>query len=349
MAVSQTQSISKEGNSKQNPLLGIVAKAFAILATFILSLTLLSYNPDDISIVQRGIGDHAIIHNWIGRCGAWISYTMISWFGLAVYPLLVLLIISVSCRVYGKRLRPLSTLYFVGIAISVFALSMLLGIFPQFMPALCDYLNITSTPGGVIGQRFCAPAQIGSQAGWMSYIVNPTGSLIISFSIMVISVIIVGWFDWHGHLLLAFEKIKASGVETEDEEELIDKNAKTVVKEKFVINQPEVVVAPPEKKEKTDETEPIQAKPKVVKAKKPKALIIPPDEKDIKDLQPIAAVDFSHFRLPSLKLLNDLENKESADPAEMHALKDILQSTLENFGIDATVVGATRGPRVTMF
>ena len=70
--------------------------------------------------------------------------------------------------------------------------SMLFGIWPQFASEFTSSLNIKTIPGGVIGNKLCAPA-----GGWMRIIMNPTGSAIVASALIVIGLTVLWIYDWH--------------------------------------------------------------------------------------------------------------------------------------------------------
>ncbi len=57
----------------------------------------------------------------------------------------------------------------------------------------------------------------------------------------------------------------------------------------------------------------------------------------------------SEYRLPGLELLEDIDESAQMDDEELKYQSEILQNTLDSFAIDAQVIGATVGPRVTLY
>jgi len=88
-------------------------------------------------------------------------------------------------------------------------------------------LNIAKTPGGVIGQRFCAPLTVGESSGWLTWVVNPVGSLIISSAMIIVGIVTVWHFDWHQRVVGWLESIKIKLKQRKDENVLeAEKNSK---------------------------------------------------------------------------------------------------------------------------
>ncbi|NLF16433.1 MAG: DNA translocase FtsK, partial [Lentisphaerae bacterium] len=61
------------------------------------------------------------------------------------------------------------------------------------------------------------------------------------------------------------------------------------------------------------------------------------------------AFDDADYRLPPVELLEADTAVAAVDPAEIEENRQIIQETLDSFGIDAEVGAATRGPRVTLY
>lgn len=55
------------------------------------------------------------------------------------------------------------------------------------------------------------------------------------------------------------------------------------------------------------------------------------------------------YQLPDLDLLDDIDEDSQLDEEELKLQTETLQNTLDSFGIDAHVIGATVGPRVTLY
>ena len=301
---------------------GLILKALAIVFTLLACLSILSYSPEDAQLLHEGLGEYTAIHNWAGRFGAWLAAWSFFWFGLAVYPALVLLLICVAGRIRGPRVKTLRASYFAGVLIFVWGGAMFLGIFPGVLSRLTSSLNISGMPGGVIGQRFCAPASEFQSSGWMSHVVNPTGSVIISVTMMLLGLSTVCYFDW-------FERVRNWWGRVRGPRRLSRVGADSRCEPDDLI-EPELIV---ENLERGNSAFQVR------------------DSFFSRTPAPEAGTSqYADYRFPELSLLDEpSEPATSYDPKEISLKKRALQRTLESFGIDATVGETTCGPRVTLF
>ncbi|HOG52054.1 MAG TPA: DNA translocase FtsK 4TM domain-containing protein, partial [Lentisphaeria bacterium] len=151
-----------------------------------------SYDPADIDYLLGGIVSNAYPRNQLGVVGALLAWSMLVTFGLASYPIVLLAIICSCRRLFWPRgVRPLSWEYLCAFLLFAFGAAMLLGIWQNAFSPITEALNIATIPGGVIGQRFCAPGQ-----GWLRLLLNPTGSAIAAAAMIVVALAVIWFFDW---------------------------------------------------------------------------------------------------------------------------------------------------------
>ena len=356
----------------------LLIKAVFTVGVLLLLLSLQSYHAEDVHILAGGIGPHGNrINNWIGPFGATLSGFWIRWIGMAAYPATGLLLICITMRLVRRELRPVTGVYFAAVFTAVVGLSLLLGNFPGFLSATAAQLNIAETPGGVLGQRFCEP-WVNSGGGWLSYVVHPTGCIIISVAMIVVGLTTVGYFDWRGdwwRRLLRRKTTKPAraakkkrdkpaeltngkAVEIEDPDAAVFKGeAEPEWAELDEPPEPETVIqaagaetdAPPEPGMGLD-FEPVLPNANAAwpdaQGPAPTARSVHPPKRA--DLTPI------DYKLPTPQLLKQAKTSKNTKavtvpPREIAAKKEILQETLDSFGIDGTVGETTSGPRVTLF
>ena len=356
----------------------LLIKAVFTVGVLLLLLSLLSYHADDVHILAGGIGPHGNgINNWIGPFGATLSGFWIRGIGMAAYPATVLLLMCITMRLVRRELRPVTGVYFAAVFTAVFGLSLLLGNFPGFLSAAAARLNIAETPGGVLGQRFCEP-WVDSSGGWLSYVVHPTGCIIISVAMIVVGLTTIGYFDWHGDWWRRLLKRKTAKPARAAKKKR-DKPAELTKGKAVEIEDPDAAVfkgeAEPEWAEPDDPLDPeivIQAAGAEADA--------PPEPGIDLDFEPVlpnanaawpdaqgpaptsrpvnpplsAGITPIDYKLPTPQLLKHAatsKNKKAVtvSPREIAAKKEILQETLDSFGIDGTVGETTSGPRVTLF
>jgi S-DNA-T family DNA segregation ATPase FtsK/SpoIIIE len=362
----------------------LLMKALLAVVLLLLTLSLLSYNAEDAQILAGGIGRHSSgIDNWIGPFGATISSFCIRWIGVAVYPATALLFLCVLIRLCLRNLRPVTGVYFAAAFTTIFGFTLFLGNFPNFLEAATASLNIEQTPGGVIGQRFCEPwvVEAGvSSGGWLSYVIHPLGCIIVSLAMITVGLVTIGYFDWRFDLQRVkslFSKADKKKTEKKKREKVAKKREKATepAPEEAVIDADAAVFkgevnadwdaaadteAPKIEEEEPEavpeaEPEPIPETPEPTLAEAAEVdnwpvvqPLTPPPRRTNQSGVATTPVD---YKLPTLQLLKKIEPGKvvTISPKEISAKKEVLQETLDSFGIDASVGETTSGPRVTLF
>ena len=324
----------------------LVGKTMALVLTILVSLSLISYNSEDSHILTNGLPGYATVSNWIGLFGAHVSRRLVLWTGFASYIGIAVVFICVMRRVFCKHTKPVTKVYFGGIVFFIWGCSMLLGNFPDFLSQSCERMNIANIPGGVIGQRFCAPWSTGQAGGWLAYVVNQTGSVIISISIIVVGFITIWYFDWYdrtkswANAILNREKNK-------NEQKEVGNSLTSQIKKGLQRRKKRT-------QEKEENFETIQEENVSSTAASNDQSQISPGTPSYKDRARVvhskAKNSVTPYKLPTVDLLNKSASKSSgASPQEIEMKKEVLQDTLDSFSIDASVGDTTAGPRVTLF
>lgn len=302
-----------------------------------------SYHPRDADVLSGGIDGDVLVHNWIGYFGALVSRFFLLLFGFAAYVFSSLSLLSSIRRLFGRKgMRPIRWDYWVALLTTTFGASMLLGIWPDFGAAAAEALNLARMPGGVIGQRLCAPLN-----GCMRIVLHPAGSAIVALVLISCGAVVIWLHDWQD---LVVSRRETRSAEKSDEPEpetevpgkgvlgsLAQRRAEKLARRREIREQEELPLAEPE---------PAAPPPKV--NRKPAPVEEPHP-------QPAASATkaprkTSKYQLPGIGILRIDEGPgTTADPKETETKKQILQETLDSFGIDAQVGNATSGPRVTLF
>jgi S-DNA-T family DNA segregation ATPase FtsK/SpoIIIE len=295
-----------------------------------------SFHAADMDFYGGGLQGSAYPHNLIGYIGAHLASFMLLSFGLASYPFTTLALLCCLRRLLWRRgLRPTSWEYPTAFLLLLLGVTMLLGIWPDAFATLSVRLNIASIPGGALGQRLCGPG-----SGWLHLLMNATGSAIIASSLILIPLGIIWFFDWQllcGNPLARFGK-KSSAAS--------------------------VAAAPPPTPQRSPAPRPKEAEQPLPlpPLQDPPPVAAPPPARSVPaaPASPVPAPrapasqagtgSFEHYVLPGLNLLDQRdESQNSVKAKEIERNKAILQNTLDNFGIEATVVNAVPGPQVTLF
>ncbi len=296
-----------------------------------------SYDPQDIARLDGGVPAAEIIHNCFGHLGARLSWGVLVIFGLAAYPLSVLLLAASARRLLsGRGMRPAGWDYWTALVLFLLGCCMLLGIWPDFLAGFTERLNLAQMPGGALGQRLSSPG-----SGWLRFFLNPTGTAIVSVFIIGGAIAILWVHDWHSLLVPYLFRRK-----DEDEESLGSRP---------LIRPEAAAAARKEPRERTQRDllpeEPAPAAKAPAPPKPPEPAPAAKAERKEKP-RPAAggAPKEEAYTVPSLDLLEaDDGVMTTADPKEVQHKTEILQETLGNFSIDAQVVKTTSGPRVTLF
>jgi S-DNA-T family DNA segregation ATPase FtsK/SpoIIIE len=303
-----------------------------------------SYDPRDAEFLAGGISHGPFPQNWIGYIGAYFSYGALLLLGYGAYCAVFAFLICSGRRLFGRRgLRDVKWDYWVALVLLVIGAAMLFGIWPGLWTDFSERLNIAMTPGGVIGQRLCAP-----DSGWMRFIMHSTGSAIVALTLIAGSVAVIWLHDWHDW----FMRFAAAGREAAGDEKKQPAAAKA--KNALAARREARLKRRKERERELAQTE-VEREPQTVTesktgkngdngAKKDKKAPAKPPAATAKNTAKGA------YTLPGLDLLDDVDAGETAaEGEEIERKKDILQGTLDSFGIDAQVTNAISGPRVTLF
>ncbi len=336
--------MATNGQSKQAEkallLHGRLRFVLLFVFSFLLCLALISHAPSDSAYMAGGIGGKVMIQNWIGYLGAFLSRLLLILIGFAAYPLAGLLLFTSARRFLGRGgLRPAAWDYWVAIGLTTLGFCMLCGIWPDMLPTLAGHLNISQTPGGVLGQRLCAP-----KTGWFRLILNPVGSAIVASGVLTAGLAVIWVYDWHDRFKIWYADWKAAKARQAEAdlqtppprsaEEVLRPTRKPAAERPTPVPEAPLLEPEPENKVKDKPappaTAPAPAKPRAARSSGKKTS--------------------GTYRLPSMDMLNpDREQAATVDIKEIEHKKEILQATLDSFGIEASVGNATSGPRVTLF
>ncbi len=300
-----------------------------------------SYHPRDAEVLAGGIRSDVLIHNWIGYFGAWVSRFLLLLFGFSAYLFSTLFLGSSLRRLFGRRgLRAAKWDYWGSFLLTTLGGAMLFGIWPDLWQTAAEKLNIARLPGGVIGQRLCAPI-----SGCMRVVLHPAGSAIVAVILLACGLMVIWLHDWHDLVRGSGSKEPSSSngkTPLKPLSGLAKRRAERLARRREARNREGLPLDDREPSGKAERTEDKKARNRKKEEPRPAA------ETPIPTRAPHKAPP--RYVLPSLDLLNESRGiGTTADPKETESKKQILQDTLDSFGIDAQVGTATSGPRVTLF
>ena len=293
----------------------------------LLFLALASNTPEDIAILHGGIGEYAVVNNWVGRIGAWLSYYLLLWLGIAAYPGVMLILLCAVSRMFNQQRRPVTFFYYIGIVSFILGTSMLLGCFPDFMRGWQEHYNQIKMPGGTLGLRFCVPGATierpGGQLvelppGWLSFVMNTTGCVIVSATLLLMGLVSVWIHDWHAQTKLLIAHWKAGSKLRREERH---KQAALKERETAKANKTQSTISKPKPKK---EENPIPVSDSSDKTEKPEEK---QDELELKpfDFDPIddpkssdaSVLDDRKADVPEADLSISLEDEDDDDSSDI--------------------------------
>ncbi len=195
-------------------------------ALFLLfACAILSHDRTDLALLEGGIGGPAIFHNWIGFLGAHTARIMFYTFGLATYPVL-LIVFLLLLRRFIPGLPRRGTLWWALPAVLLGA-SMLFAMWPQQFIAETDRLGIgrmeqssLALSGGVVGAALAAPqASLQLDAGLIRRYIGDVGTILVALAFLLPALVFLFIRDWVPLLKVAFRADPAPQGATEEEPE----------------------------------------------------------------------------------------------------------------------------------
>ncbi|QSH41465.1 DNA translocase FtsK [Lentisphaerota bacterium ZTH] len=171
-----------------------------IAVALLVLLSLFSHKAGDFAIIEGGSDD--MIGNWIGSVGAHLSCFLLYMFGIAAYPLTILLVI---CAL--RPLLPFPTFRrgYSGALLAIFiGTTVLFAVSPQSFSDRTSDLGIgrKSAPayalsGGVIGQVLASPSDGEIQPGYVRRFIGTVGTVIVAMVFLLAGLIFLWLADWH--------------------------------------------------------------------------------------------------------------------------------------------------------
>ncbi len=327
---------------------GILLLAVCVLVF----LSVLSFVPEDISWLSQPANDPA--RNYVGPVGAWFSFVLFKLFGVTGY-LFPVVVAGLGVVLLVKRQGVVWT-RLTWIFIIFVALAVLTQIQEQAWENVIERLGVTNR-GGMIGYLL--------GTSFMVQLLGTVGTSILAIAVILTGLSIVlevhpweltrtawGWLNV-GLLKLktAWAERKTRETQFDADESLLDQRRRrleaAMKKREAALAKAEKTPAPVPKPEPEPEPKP-EPPPKPVKPP-PKAAPKPePAPEPV--VEAAVTTDPNAYRLPPLDLLTPLKQEQGIEYSDDHlAASTILEETLREFGIEATVTNVERGPVVTRF
>lgn len=183
------------------------------LALYVLLLcAVVSHSKEDLYLLDGGMDEPLVFRNWIGLAGAHVARALFFLFGLAVYPLLAALGVSLIRSFLPGRVK--SGGRYGAILAMTIGFSILFAMYPEKFILETDALGLgrmESTDmvlsGGIIGSKLAAPAVSDIlEAGLVKRFIGDVGSLIVAGFLILPSVAFLFIRDWYPVVVDAIAK-----------------------------------------------------------------------------------------------------------------------------------------------
>jgi len=195
-------------------------------ALFLLfACAILSHDRTDLALLEGGIGGPAIYRNWIGFLGAHTARALFYLFGLATYPLLLIIFLLLFRR-FIPGLPRRGTLWWA-LPVILLGSSMLFAMWPQQFIAETDHLGIgrmeqsaQALSGGVVGASLAAPqSSLIPDAGFVRRYIGDVGTILVALAFLLPGLVFLFIRDWLP-LIMAAIKADSKDSDASGEEEI---------------------------------------------------------------------------------------------------------------------------------
>ena len=225
MTEKNTEQITEETKPKKGMRLLTVA-GLVLLLLYILAI--ISHDVNDLALIEGGLGNDGTEANWIGNIGAHIARAMFYLFGLAVYPVAVILVIAGIRTVLPF---PLKRQGYVGSLLSIaVGIILLMAMYPAQFQEEAERVGIgrmlhpeMCLTGGTMGAVFAAPKVVERgiqlEAGLLRRHIGETGTLVVALAFLLTGLYFVFMQDWFPMILASLRKEPMQTAPPEPEEE----------------------------------------------------------------------------------------------------------------------------------
>jgi len=188
---------------------------FAGLAVLLFALSIFTYTSSDLAVLDGGVSEP--VRNWAGPLGAHISRAFFLFFGVATYPIVLLLLL---CAVRSFIPIPMDRKgYIPGLIAVIAGLSLIFAVFPAEFVTATARLGIghagepaKALSGGIFGAFLAAPAVPGCPDGLIRRCIGPIGTSICAIVLILAGLFFIFIADWK-IFFFGEKKVKSSRTE----------------------------------------------------------------------------------------------------------------------------------------
>ncbi len=340
----------KKVNKAESVLKNKIKKILIIFLSLIIFLALISHHSSDFAIINGG--KNGQIQNWIGLIGACISQILLLLFGLGSYIFsiyfITLSIQSFSSAPYYKRKG-----FSISVISFILGITILMAMWPLSFVAMTNYLGIGSynspgsaLSGGVIGQFLSSPVSQNISAGIIRKYMGSVGTCILGIALIGIGTV----YLWKIENFVFFKKILSILKPKKNTDKRISKRDISNINSDIDIDMTRKKIREKRNQKRENESN-LRKEQEELKNETSFETLIPTSTNNKFNEGKVSkqSKNGGFYKLPGTNLLRDI-TEFGGDSAEIIKIsKEILQDTLNSFGIDAKVTGITTGPRVTRF
>lgn len=183
------------------------------LAIILFLLAIFSYDPMDTAVIDGGA--KAPLSNYGGLIGANLSKFFFYVFGLAAYPITLLLTLCAIRPFIPIPMRRKG--YFFSLLAAILGITLLMAISPQDFAIRTDALGIgrqgeplLALSGGALGAFFAAPETALYPAGFLRMYIGTVGTLVSSVSLLLSGLVFIFLADWKDVLIALRARYKGN-------------------------------------------------------------------------------------------------------------------------------------------
>ncbi len=186
---------------------------FFCAAFVLLVLSLLSYNVHDNAVLDGG--SRGNIENLVGPLGASLASFLFLWFGLAVYPMLIILSLVLLRGFLSRKFELKRSKYYLGaVLMALLGFTLYFGINPENEWNISrtnelgigrlstdkdsGVINKLALPGGVVGQFLACPGvpEEDLPAGLIRGVIGEIGTSVIVWALFLAAAVLIFVDDW---------------------------------------------------------------------------------------------------------------------------------------------------------
>ncbi len=355
--------MAKKEEHSVEPVKFKLKHCFYIAGILLILLALFSHDVNDYAVLEGG--REAPLGNWIGSIGAHLSCILFYLFGLAAYPIVILLAV---CAL--RPLLPFSTSrrgYSGALCAIILGTTILFAIEPQNFSSQTANLGIGRSgaleavlSGGVIGQVLAAPPIGEIPPGYLRRFIGAIGAIVVALVFLLAGVLFLWFADWH----IPFKKLLSSVENVTPPtpspllQRLASRENKTTSEDKtsaetpldnarqalLALRQRNLGQEPSLREEEYEKGTPVSTEAghefnsadPVIRTTVQGKTTAPPEK-------------VNEYVLPPVTMLGKGSEVSGESEAAIERSKLILQQTLESFNVEGKVTGTVSGPRVTRY